>query len=155
MQRAQRAGRSTSPSARKSSSVRSRLASPPRRQATRYAPSLPLSIRPAPQLTPAQASIATSVLGGMSTLAASYLAKARGSGEPEASDAMVAELASFVRDCSACVLDRGHLVGGAHDDVVREFRERFEAILGNRPKGLGERLKERFGHAHEHAGAGV
>lgn len=80
----------------------------------------------------------------MSTLAASYLAKTRGTGEPEASQAMVQELESFVRDCKACMLDRGHHVGEAHDELVQSFRDRLEQILGNKPKSMGDRLKEKF-----------
>ena len=64
---------------------------------------------------------------------------------------MVRELESFVRDCSACILDRGHLIGDKYDDIVHEYRDRFETILGNKPKGLGERIKERIGVGQHHA----
>ncbi|KAL4244780.1 hypothetical protein ABKN59_009388 [Abortiporus biennis] len=45
--------------------------------------------------------IATSILGGLSTLAASYLAKSRGSGEPEASIARCKDLEHFVHGIGA------------------------------------------------------
>ena len=84
----------------------------------------------------------------MSTLAASYLAKSRGSGEPEASNAMVRDLESFVRDCSAFVLDSGWMVG--EDEKVQAFRNRFEQILGNKPKSITDRFKEKMhGGMHE------
>lgn len=57
---------------------------------------------------------------------------------------MVKELESFVRDCSSCVLDRGYLVGEEYDGLVQEFRDRLEQILGNRPKSMTDRIKEKF-----------
>ncbi|CCM06304.1 uncharacterized protein FIBRA_08555 [Fibroporia radiculosa] len=83
-----------------------------------------------------QASIGTAVLGGLSTLSASYLARARGSGEPEASAVRCSELEHFIRDCKAFLLDRGHLVGSEYDNEVRQYRRRFEEILGN-GEGVG------------------
>ena len=95
-----------------------------------------------------QTSIATSVLGGLSTLAASYLAKARGSGEPEFSAARVAELEHFVREAEAWCLDHGHRVASedkAQEDAlnaaVARFRARFEEIMGAEPGGLGKMFK--------------
>ncbi|KZT31761.1 hypothetical protein SISSUDRAFT_1038218 [Sistotremastrum suecicum HHB10207 ss-3] len=55
-----------------------------------------------------QTSIVTSVLGGCSTLVASYLAKARGSGEPEISRGRSRDLEKLIRDMEAFVLDFGH-----------------------------------------------
>ena len=54
-----------------------------------------------------QTSIAISVLGGMSTLAASYLAKARGSNEPEHSIIKCRDLENLVRELEATILDQG------------------------------------------------
>ena len=82
-----------------------------------------------------------SVLGGLSTLAASYLAKMRGSGEPEASTATCAELENFVRELQAYILDTGHLAGEKHRDTVRQYRERLEKILGNEPTGIIDLVK--------------
>ena len=47
------------------------------------------------------------VLGGFSTIFASYLAKVRGSGEPEFSSIRGRELSSFLREVHAFVVDDG------------------------------------------------
>jgi len=83
-----------------------------------------------------QTSIAVSILGGLSTLTASYLARARGSNEPELSTIRVKDLDQFIRECEAFSLDSGHLDGHEYDDRVTAFRSRFEELLGN---GNGER----------------
>ncbi|KAI0804561.1 hypothetical protein BC629DRAFT_1260122, partial [Irpex lacteus] len=91
-----------------------------------------------------QTSIATTVLGGLSTLAASYLAKTRSSNEPEASAIRCQSLKEFVRDLQYLRLDRGHLTG--HDWEVDSFRKRFEDIMKNNQGGLkvmGEFMKEK------------
>ncbi|CDO68541.1 hypothetical protein BN946_scf184998.g38 [Trametes cinnabarina] len=88
-----------------------------------------------------QTSIATSVLGGMSTLAASYLAKARGTGEPERSYIMLRDLESFIRDCQAFMLDKGNYVGPEYDARVERYRRRFEEILGNGSGGVGDQVQ--------------
>ncbi|GBE85679.1 hypothetical protein SCP_0802010 [Sparassis crispa] len=77
------------------------------------------------------ASIGVAVLGGLSTLAASYLARTRGSGEPEASTARCKDLENFIRECEAFTLDKGHVVGTEYDYVIEKFRQRFEEIMGN------------------------
>jgi hypothetical protein len=83
-------------------------------------------------------SLVTSVFGGISTVLATYLARVRGSGEPERSNARAQDFASFIRDLEAAMLDRGWQVsageGGARDqldDEVDEFRRRFEELMGN------------------------
>ncbi|KAI0081339.1 hypothetical protein K474DRAFT_1768778 [Panus rudis PR-1116 ss-1] len=81
-----------------------------------------------------QSSIATSILGGLSTLAASYLAKARGSGEPESSKTRSRELQHFLRDAEAFLLDHGDATDHQFDEQIADFRRRFEEILGNDPK---------------------
>ncbi|KAI0085259.1 hypothetical protein BDY19DRAFT_896981, partial [Irpex rosettiformis] len=95
-----------------------------------------------------QTSIATSILGGLSTLAASYLAKARGSGEPEASSLRCKDLENFVRDLQNLRLDRGYLSGNEHDEIVQNFRDRFEEIMGNNNtnglKMMGEFVKDKM-----------
>lgn len=57
-----------------------------------------------------QVGLSTSILGGISTLIASYLARVRGSGEPELSTSRVKDLAQFVRECEAFVQDYGYVV---------------------------------------------
>ncbi|KAI0739620.1 hypothetical protein C8Q80DRAFT_1274678 [Daedaleopsis nitida] len=99
-----------------------------------------------------QTSIATSILGGLSTLAASYLAKARGSGEPEWSTRRAQDLSSFLRDCEAFELDYGHKVGPEHDDMINRYRRRFEEIMGNGVEGVGDDvnvMKKKQGPARE------
>lgn len=90
-----------------------------------------------------QAAIATSILGGMSTLAASYLARARGSGEPEISIARSKDIENFIRDCEAFVFDHGHLVTEQYDVLIDRYRRRFEEIIGNGPNGIGDPKKEK------------
>jgi hypothetical protein len=102
-------------------------------------------------------SSATAFLGGMSTVVASYLARARGSNEPELSISRTKDLEQFIRECQAFELDHGHLYGVNHttdtpenpdkidqgnamerylDAKIDEFRDKLEIMLGN---GSGER----------------
>lgn len=85
-------------------------------------------------------SIATSILGGLSTIAASYLAKTRGTGEPEASIARYKDLEQFQRDCQAFILDRGHLTGDEYDPMINGFRHRLEEVLGNTGEAVGDKV---------------
>ncbi|KAF8966060.1 hypothetical protein BDZ97DRAFT_1729354 [Flammula alnicola] len=78
-----------------------------------------------------QTQIATAVLGGFATIVASYLARARGSNEPELSIARVKDLEQFIRECQAFIMDHGHVLGDKYDDDLRRFRDRFEELLGN------------------------
>lgn len=90
-------------------------------------------------------SIATSVLGGMSTLAASYLAKARGSGEPEASTALKKDLEHYVREVEAFTLDHGHITGPSEFDArVQSYRNQFEEIMGREPSGFEKTIRDKF-----------
>jgi len=59
--------------------------------------------------SPGAARISTSILGGASTLVASFLARTRGSGEPELSRERARDLQKFIRTCEATVLDWGHI----------------------------------------------
>jgi len=81
-----------------------------------------------------QTSVVISILGGLSTLAASFLASARGTGEPEKSTNRSKELKNFIRDLSAYMLDKGHH-GPDDDERVTEYRRRFEEIMGHDPAG--------------------
>jgi len=56
---------------------------------------------------PSQIGAAVAVFGGISTILASYLAKIRGSGEPEFSTIRAREVTSYLRDLEAFVLDHG------------------------------------------------
>ncbi|GLB40751.1 hypothetical protein LshimejAT787_0806220 [Lyophyllum shimeji] len=78
-----------------------------------------------------QAAVATTVLGGLSTLVASYLARARGSNEPELSITRVKDLEQFIRECQAFIMDNGHVLTGEYDAELFRFRSRFEELLGN------------------------
>ncbi len=75
----------------------------------------------------------TAVLGGLSTIVAAYLARARGSNEPELSISRVKDLEQFIRECEAFKIDHGHR-GGGGDELEKELerlRGRFEEFLGN------------------------
>jgi len=64
-------------------------------------------------------------------LVASYLARARGSNEPELSIARCKDLDQFIRETKSFQLDHGHVQGPEHDDQLNGFRQRFEELLGN------------------------
>ncbi|KAK0200376.1 hypothetical protein DFS33DRAFT_150169 [Desarmillaria ectypa] len=78
-----------------------------------------------------QTSIAISIIGGISTMVASYLARARGSNEPELSIMRVKDLEQFIRECQAFQMDHGHSTGHEFDSQLENFRRRFEELLGN------------------------
>jgi len=82
-----------------------------------------------------QTAIMTTVLGGVSTVVASFLAKMRGSNEPEFSTQRAKELERFVRECETFILDYGHeAVGGPGSEwreKLQEYRNRLESILKN------------------------
>ncbi|KAF8063224.1 hypothetical protein FPV67DRAFT_1505642 [Lyophyllum atratum] len=82
-------------------------------------------------ITGRQAAVATTVLGGLLTLVASYLARARGSNEPELSITRVKDLEHFIRECEAFQLDNGHVATGEHDKQLFRFRSQFEELVGN------------------------
>ena len=95
------------------------------------------------------------VLGGISTILASYLAKVRGSGEPEISSIRTRELNSFLREVRAFIIDDGSSIffqsfrrgfvflslselpcaypgdkfGTEYDEKITMYRERFENII--------------------------
>ena len=74
----------------------------------------------------------TAVLGGMSTVIASYLARTRGSNEPELSITRVKDLEQFIRECEAFKMDHGHVTGDVVlDKELESLRGRFEELLGN------------------------
>ena len=68
--------------------------------------------------------------GGLTTIVAGYLARTRGSNEPETSKARVKELDKFIREAKAFVLDFGQYDDPMYDDQVAYFRSEFEELLG-------------------------
>jgi hypothetical protein len=64
---------------------------------------------------------------------ASYLARTRGSNEPEFSMLRVKALNHFLREINAFKLDYGHEVGHEWDERINGFRFGLESMLGNRP----------------------
>lgn len=74
----------------------------------------------------------TAVLGGMSTVVASYLARTRGSNEPQLSITRVKDLEAFIRECDAFIMDHGHLIKDSMQEKELEaLRRKFEELLGN------------------------
>ena len=64
---------------------------------------------------------------------ASYLARTRGSNEPEFSILRTKALNHFLREINAFKLDYGHEVGHKWDDRINGFRLGLESMLGNQP----------------------
>lgn len=78
--------------------------------------------------------IFNSVLGAFSTLVASYLARARGSGEPDLSALRVSDLDHFLRTAEAFQLDHGHEHPNSVNrlgEEVTHMRHQLEELLGN------------------------
>ncbi|KIJ19699.1 hypothetical protein PAXINDRAFT_69621, partial [Paxillus involutus ATCC 200175] len=72
--------------------------------------------------------------GGLSTMVASYLARARGSNEPELSITRVKDLEQFLRESKAFQMDHAHEYGShanGLDGRLEDLRRRFEELLGN------------------------
>ncbi|KAI9451242.1 hypothetical protein F5148DRAFT_552699 [Russula earlei] len=78
-------------------------------------------------------SVAISILGGTSTLVASYLARTKGSNEPQQSQQRSQALDHFLREINSFVLDHGHEVGNKWDDKIHGYRFGLEVLLGNKP----------------------
>ncbi|EMD37656.1 hypothetical protein CERSUDRAFT_154405 [Gelatoporia subvermispora B] len=74
------------------------------------------------------------ILGGLSTLAASYLARARGSGQPDSSILLCRDLENYIRDLEGFMLDHGTVLGPEYDIMIAHYRKRFEEVLGNAPQ---------------------
>ena len=70
-------------------------------------------------------------IGAIATLVASYLARARGSNEPELSITRTKDLEQFIRECRSFQLDYGHFSGQEFDPELIRLRRRFEELLGN------------------------
>ncbi|KAH6913537.1 hypothetical protein BKA70DRAFT_725242 [Coprinopsis sp. MPI-PUGE-AT-0042] len=88
--------------------------------------------------------LATTVLGALTTVVASYLARTRGSNEPELSITRVKDLEKFIRELEAYILDFGQYIGDEHDVKIAAFRTSFEEILGNNAEGFGDSKERRL-----------
>ena len=67
-------------------------------------------------------------------MVASYMARARGSGEPELSITRVKDLEHLLRECRAFQMDYAHEYGTPEnglDNRLEDLRRRFEELLGN------------------------
>lgn len=70
--------------------------------------------------------------GGASTIVASYLARMRGTNEPQLSIQRAKDLDQLIRQCEAFLMDHGHKTGGADEEnTLQGFREKLEQLLGN------------------------
>jgi deferrochelatase/peroxidase EfeB len=65
----------------------------------------------------------------MSTLVASYLARMRGSSEPENSVLREQTLSDFIRKLRSFLLDHGNESGADHDKNVENFRKDLDRLL--------------------------
>ena len=104
-------------------------------------------------MTHMQIRISVSVLGSLATLVASYLARTRGSSEPETSLLRKQALNNFIRRLRSFILDFGWQDG--HDQVVENFRNELERLLNpSDPNAKKNRLifdpkvKIKWGHHH-------
>lgn len=77
--------------------------------------------------------IQTTVFGIMSTMVASYLARTRGTNEPESSIARVKDLEHFLREVRAFDLDHGGDVDEWSTEI-NYFRKKLQEMLGSRKK---------------------
>ncbi|KAG6862719.1 hypothetical protein C0991_010545, partial [Blastosporella zonata] len=78
-----------------------------------------------------QAAISTTILGALTTIVASYLARSRGSNEPANSIRRVKDLEQFIREIDAFQMDHGGVATNEYDSQLLRFRARFEELLGN------------------------
>jgi hypothetical protein len=74
-----------------------------------------------------QIRISVATLGSLATLVASYLARTRGSSEPESSLLREQALDHFIRRLRSFILDSG--IQDGHDQVVDNFRNELERLL--------------------------
>lgn len=76
----------------------------------------------------------TAILGGISTIVASYVARVRGSGDPEKSRLRARDLDQFIREAELFEMDYGFAKGDEYKEELMSFRTRLEEILGNGDK---------------------
>src|SRR6266436_626788 len=91
----------------------------------------------------------------MATLIASYLARMKGTNEPQASQLRSKELDHFLREIEAFDLDHGHEVGDKWDDKVNGFRFGLEKILGNHPGSITVDASADTGNNHNREKSGM
>ncbi|KAH9961788.1 hypothetical protein BC827DRAFT_260419 [Russula dissimulans] len=94
--------------------------------------------------------LAISILGIGSAVVGSYLARTKGSNEPQASHLRARLLEYFMRDINAFVLDHGLEPGDKWDEEINGFRIGLENIVGNQsahfmihPEAASYRAQER------------
>ncbi|SJL06563.1 uncharacterized protein ARMOST_09904 [Armillaria ostoyae] len=80
-------------------------------------------------VTGREITIVLPILGGISTLTAAFLTRARGSNEPERSLMVAKDLEQFIRECKAFLVDFGSSTEDVHKREVQRLRNRFEEIL--------------------------
>ncbi|KAK2459915.1 hypothetical protein APHAL10511_008115 [Amanita phalloides] len=80
-----------------------------------------------------QFGIATTILGILSTLAGTFLARVRAGQEPEESLIRAHDLSAFIRDCEAFYLDYGHETGERYNSQVEDYRRRLDELLHGSP----------------------
>ncbi|KAK0473590.1 hypothetical protein IW261DRAFT_1342421, partial [Armillaria novae-zelandiae] len=80
-------------------------------------------------VTGREISIVLPILGGISTLTAAFLTRARGSNEPERSLLVAKDLEQFIRECKAFLVDFGSSTEEVHKRDVQRLRSRLEVIL--------------------------
>ncbi|KAK0234609.1 hypothetical protein EDD85DRAFT_88605 [Armillaria nabsnona] len=80
-------------------------------------------------VTGREITIVLPILGGISTLTAAFLTRARGSNEPERSLMVARDLEQFIRECKAFLVDFGSSTEDVHKREVQRLRNRFEEIL--------------------------
>lgn len=78
----------------------------------------------------------TAILGGISTILASYIARVRGSGDPEKSLLRAKDLEQFIREAELFQMDFGFSRGDEHNEMLLSFRTRLEEILGHNDRLL-------------------
>jgi len=78
-------------------------------------------------------SIMTAILGAFTTILSAFLARMRGTGEPERSKSSAKGFERFIRTCEAYILDFGEESGREpqHFQKVNEFRQEFEDLEGS------------------------
>jgi hypothetical protein len=81
--------------------------------------------------SPKHVAVMVSILGGLATLVASFLARSRGSNEPERSITRCKDLDQFLREAEAFQLDYGHVHTDEYDEKLNRLRKRLEEVLGN------------------------
>ncbi|EJD45119.1 hypothetical protein AURDEDRAFT_114195 [Auricularia subglabra TFB-10046 SS5] len=78
-----------------------------------------------------QTSIMTSVLGAFSTIIGSFLARMRGTSEPDLSKSRAKGYERFLRACEAFLVDFGDDAAREHIDKINAFRQEFEELEGS------------------------